>query len=239
MFKILNVLCLGTAALLLFACGPTEKINLEIDNASDQALKVEIDSWSTHLEPRSSVEDSFAVGSHALKVTDAAGKVILEKEIDLENEEGNGLLNVSGVQYITDWQLMSAVNDYSDLYNYSFKHGDLEVPQVRGELLGSPEDLILYGNWSYGVSDTFPETVELYGSTTAWIGKLWRFDEYLDLMKTIVYDREQAIKEEQDQWKRQEEDIKAEIDAIWEDSDEETQKLVKELNENIEKILEQ
>ena len=200
-------------ALFLFGCGDPEKISLEIDNPLDQALTVEIGPLTHTLKPNSSIQDSITVGEHQLKVKKEDGTVLKEQEVSIESEKGNALLNVGGIQYVTEFLYYSIAGGSGGLEDYTFKYGEEEFPGVRAELLGAPADLIHYGEWSYGISDTIPEYVSIYGDC-AWVEKIWRVDDLLQGLRFVQQERLREQKEMDDLIRGNTDEVLKELDEF-------------------------
>ena len=212
-FKVNQWLALLTCALFLYGCGDPEKISIEIDNPLDHALTVEIGPVTHTLKPRSSVLDSIEVGDHLLKVKKEDGSVLKEQEVTIESEKGDALLNVGGVQYVTEFLYYSIAGGSGGIEDYTFKYGDEEFSGVRAELLGTPNDLIHYGEWSYGISDTIPEYVSIYGDY-AWVEKIWRVKDLIQGLRFAQQERMREQKEMDDLIRGNTDEVLKELDEF-------------------------
>lgn len=149
-------------SLVLFtiAC---EEGNIDLDNAGEEELYVQIDEIEYHMPPNSYKNIELKKGLHAISIKDASQKVLEESRIDVEN---GGLINLAKSSYVVWTELYGSSAFRNEKLNLAYF--EVETPDGKQKIWGEferldPEKLYLEAAWDYGLDEDFKE-------------HLWRLD---------------------------------------------------------------
>lgn len=151
--------------------------NVDLDNASDEALVAIIDNVPYQLAPRSYKRIELGKGSHSLKIQGEGGKIIADTVVRII--EG-GLLNVGRAEYYI----------WTDLYgDPTLKESKLEEEWVNigkqqfyGEFSQLEKNLYVEKRWDFDLNQSFPD--DLLG---------WKLASQKYLIKSKLFRKEQLI----------------------------------------------
>lgn len=181
MLKKLSLLSALAVAMLFTACGGgvfSSDVTLEIDNAMDTTVVVTINEDTYTLAADSTVSVSYPTGTYKLMAKTVTDSVLHDTEFSLE-DKGDAILNLASVEYVIEYIYYSTSDNFAALDAYTFKHDTMEFEGVRAEPVGSSSDLVVYGDWSYGLTDIVPDTITIYGDGHAWRDKVQRMDDFV------------------------------------------------------------
>ena len=167
--------------MLFTACGGgvfSSDVTLEIDNALDTTVVVTINEDTYTLAADSTVSVSYSPGTYKLLAKTVADSVLHNTEFTLE-DKGDAILNIASVEYVIEYIYYSTSDNFAALDAYTFKYDTMEFEGVRAEQIGSSSDLVVYGDWSYGLTDVVPDTITIYGDGHAWRDKVQRMDDFV------------------------------------------------------------
>jgi hypothetical protein len=174
-------------ALWLGAC---EKGNVELDNSSDQTLRIAIDELRYSVGPNSFAKVELPTGPHRVTVRNEANEIIADTTIRII--EG-GLINLAGGEYLI----------WTDLYG----NPELRKTKLNEEWIDigdqsyfgefervDPEQLYVEREWDYGLEEPFPKDLLGWEMTQEkWVikRKLFREADLVDAYTSLVEEREQ------------------------------------------------
>lgn len=185
MLKKLSLLVALAVTMLFSACGDgvfTDNVTLEIDNALDTTVVVQIDSATYTLEADSAIAVTFPVGEYKLNVKTVTDSLVQDTKFTLE-DKGDAILNISNIEYVVEYVYYSTSGSYAALDAYTFKYDTLEFPSVRAEAVGTANDLVVYGDWTYGLTEEVPETISTYADGGTWREKVQRMDDFVLILQ--------------------------------------------------------
>ena len=159
--------------------------NIDLDNASDQDLIVQIDELTIEMQKGTYKQIQLDNGMHKLSLQDASGKVL--EETSFKVYEG-GLLNLGKTNYLIwvdlygDPELRKTQldEDWMDIGNQSF-FGQFERLD--------PSKIYVEKKWDYGLDEAFPDDLLGWQMTQErWIikRKLFRQTEFVDAYNALV-----------------------------------------------------
>ena len=153
-----------------------------MDNPLDEAMVVVFDDTHRVEIPKYEAMSVYLTGGiHKVKASSISDSLLLEAEFEAAED---GILNLTRSQYLIVHGYYSVDGDYSLLDEYTFQVNDsTSFGGVRAERVGSPQDLIVHGNWDYDLDEKMPERIDTFDDDGAWKTKVFREDDYVFLLQ--------------------------------------------------------
>lgn len=166
-----------SVALFTIAC---EEGNIDLDNAGEEELYVQVDEIEYHMPPNSYKNISLEKGLHTLSIKDGNRKLLEESRIDVEN---GGLINLGKSSYVVWTELYGSSKFRTDKLKLAYF--DVETPTGKQKIWGEferlePEKLYLEAKWDHGLDEEFKD-------------QLWRLDLIQDkyvIIKKVFREKE-------------------------------------------------
>ncbi len=168
------LLCLSL--LFISACSSFFKINVEIDNPTDEILTVSVDGKDYEITPKSSTVIDLVKGEHDIKAN-LDGRSTYEGVVSITND---GLLNLCNSTYVIHKEIYLADQSKYDEYATSaLKLADVEINEKTYQNVDFEvydETILVPKHWDYSVGESLPEEIKASEGEYAVISKLYRID---------------------------------------------------------------
>ncbi len=183
--RIKGLILLFSLSFFLLAC---DKGNIDLDNAGEEDLRVQIDEIKYDMPSNSYKNLSLDPGLHTLVIRDDQGKVLDESRFTVE--EG-GLVNLGKSAYVIWTELYGASElrkEKLELAYYEIETDD-GIQKIWGEFEKiEPEELYVEARWDYGLSEPFKDhlwRLDLIQEKYVILRKLFREKELLEEYKAL------------------------------------------------------
>ncbi|MEO0896517.1 MAG: hypothetical protein AAFY71_08980 [Bacteroidota bacterium] len=183
--RIKQIILLSIVSLFLLSC---EEGNIDLDNAGDDDLQVQIDEVKLNMPANSYKNISLEPGLHTLVIQDASGKVLDETRFKVEQ---GGLINLAKAPYVVWTELYGSTNLRKEKLKLDYY--EIETEDGKQRIWGEfekiePEDFYVEQTWDYGLDQPFEDhlwRLDLIQDKYVIMRKIFREIELLEEYKAL------------------------------------------------------
>ena len=159
--------------------------DVTLDNSLDTTVIVILDTSTIELASITSERISLEEGTHKVFVKTVKDSLVMDTTTFELSGYDDVLLNVTRAEYVKNWSYYSVSGNDDILDTYSFTVDSSTFEGVRAELVGGPDDLVIYNDWDYGLDIEMPEEVTVYNGVGEFRTKLYRKDIFVISMQLL------------------------------------------------------